>query len=209
VSDTEEWGGALTACSVPNSPTQTKIFRGKDVTLLYSQLKLLFPTVTCAKPRSSRNASIEAFAVCQNYSPPPGFQPARLQDVLDTMARERAAADAEAGDDHGVHSILVPFLACGDLSGCVGGGGGHARTHCTGAHICLNTGSTATRRMRCPSTTRMAHRTCLSRRCSHPSHPPTRRLWSVHGLQLTAARLPFRHEWLRCFAWRPTQRWLP
>lgn len=86
---------------------------------MYSQLKLLFPTVTCAKPQSSRNASIEAFAVCQNYSPPPGFEPSRLRDVMDTMARERAAADETLGAQHDVHSTLVPFLACGDLSGCV------------------------------------------------------------------------------------------
>ena len=106
------------------------------MTLLYSQLKLLFPTVTCAKPRSSRNASIEAFAVCQNYSPPEGFQPARLQDVLDAMSRERAAADVEAGDGHGVHSLLVPFLACGDLSGCVAHHDGRAAAHRT--HILLS-----------------------------------------------------------------------
>ncbi len=31
-----------------------KIFRGKDVTLLYSQLQLFFDDVTVAKPRSSR-----------------------------------------------------------------------------------------------------------------------------------------------------------
>merc|ERR1712130_378437 len=42
-----------------------KIFRGKDVSLLYSQLRLFFPSVTVAKPRSSRNSSIEAFVVCQ------------------------------------------------------------------------------------------------------------------------------------------------
>ncbi|XP_035215380.1 putative tRNA (cytidine(32)/guanosine(34)-2'-O)-methyltransferase, partial [Stegodyphus dumicola] len=35
-----------------------KIFRGKDVTLLFSQLKIFFETVTIAKPRSSRNSSI-------------------------------------------------------------------------------------------------------------------------------------------------------
>nr|VDD34868.1 unnamed protein product [Brassica oleracea] len=35
-----------------------KIFRGKDTSLLYSQLKLFFPTVTFAKPKSSRNSSI-------------------------------------------------------------------------------------------------------------------------------------------------------
>lgn len=36
----------------------SQIFRGKDVTLLYSQLKIFFTGVTCAKPRSSRNSSI-------------------------------------------------------------------------------------------------------------------------------------------------------
>ncbi|KAL4593339.1 putative tRNA (cytidine(32)/guanosine(34)-2'-O)-methyltransferase isoform X2 [Arapaima gigas] len=35
-----------------------QIFRGKDVTLLYSQLKIFFS---------------EAFAVCQNYCPPDGY----------------------------------------------------------------------------------------------------------------------------------------
>ena len=37
-----------------------KVFRGKDIGLLYSQLKLFFPRVTCAKPKSSRNSSIGA-----------------------------------------------------------------------------------------------------------------------------------------------------
>ncbi len=35
-----------------------KIFRGKDVELLYAQLRLFFEKVTCCKPRSSRNSSI-------------------------------------------------------------------------------------------------------------------------------------------------------
>ena len=42
----------------PGGTFVAKIFRGKDVTLLYSQLKLFFPLVTIAKPRSSRNSSI-------------------------------------------------------------------------------------------------------------------------------------------------------
>ena len=46
-----------------------KIFRGKDVTLLFAQLRLFFENVTVAKPKSSRNSSIEAFVVCQNYQP--------------------------------------------------------------------------------------------------------------------------------------------
>ena len=136
--------------------------------------------------------------MCQNYSPPVGFQPARLQDVLDAMSRERAAADVEAGDGHGVHSLLVPFLACGDLSGCVHFmTGGQPRIALT---YSSHTGSTATRRMRCRHTTRMAHLMCHCPQCSHPSAPPTRRLWSGHGLQLTAARLRRRHEGVFCMA---------
>lgn len=38
-----------------------KIFRGKDTTLLYSQLKLFFEFVSIAKPASSRNSSIGEF----------------------------------------------------------------------------------------------------------------------------------------------------
>ena len=50
-----------------------KIFRGKDVSLLFAQLRLFFENVTVAKPKSSRNSSIEAFVVCQNYQPPKGM----------------------------------------------------------------------------------------------------------------------------------------
>ena len=50
-----------------------KIFRGKDVTLLYSQLNVFFDQVSCCKPKSSRNSSIEAFVVCQGFSPSRGL----------------------------------------------------------------------------------------------------------------------------------------
>lgn len=77
-----------------------QIFRGKDISLLYSQLKIFFPEVTCAKPRSSRNSSIgktvsfmpyimsllitlEAFVVCQHYSPPKGYKPTMSNPLLD------------------------------------------------------------------------------------------------------------------------------
>lgn len=60
-----------------------KIFRGKDVSLLYSQLKIFFPIVTICKPRSSRNSSIESFVVCQNYSPPEGYKPTMSNPLLD------------------------------------------------------------------------------------------------------------------------------
>jgi hypothetical protein len=113
-----------------------KVFRGRDVSLLYSQLKIFFPDVTggrvwglrvavppasgqhsgwgpwlegslclllwacahppprspllapaVAKPKSSRNSSIEAFVVCRGYAPPPGFQPAQLRALLQSASR--------------------------------------------------------------------------------------------------------------------------
>eukprot|EP00775_Hariotina_reticulata_P001490 gene1490-1829_t len=59
-----------------------KIFRGKDIDLLYSQLRIFFSEVFCAKPRSSRNSSIEAFVVCRGFCKPPGFKPQALRALL-------------------------------------------------------------------------------------------------------------------------------
>ncbi|XP_031433938.1 putative tRNA (cytidine(32)/guanosine(34)-2'-O)-methyltransferase [Clupea harengus] len=87
-----------------------KIFRGKDVTLLYSQLRIFFSRVTCAKPRSSRNSSIEAFVVCRNYSPPEGYVPNMSNPLLDH------SYDVDFNQLEGPNRIIVPFLACGDLS---------------------------------------------------------------------------------------------
>ncbi|XP_063680040.1 tRNA (cytidine(32)/guanosine(34)-2'-O)-methyltransferase-like [Bolinopsis microptera] len=55
-----------------------KIFRGKDVALLFSQLRIFFEDVKCCKPRSSRNSSIEAFVVCRGYNPPEGYIPSMI-----------------------------------------------------------------------------------------------------------------------------------
>ncbi|KAK6038335.1 hypothetical protein COOONC_24160 [Cooperia oncophora] len=51
------------------------IFRARNATLLYAQLKIFFKEVYCAKPKSSRQSSCEAFVVCRGYSPPEGYQP--------------------------------------------------------------------------------------------------------------------------------------
>jgi tRNA (cytidine32/guanosine34-2'-O)-methyltransferase len=97
-----------------------KIFRGKDIGLLYAQLKLFFKEVTCAKPKSSRNSSIEAFVVCQGYCPPEGFEPGALRRVLEQraggMLREDAGSEM-AGTMKWPNATVVPFVACGDLSG--------------------------------------------------------------------------------------------
>ena len=68
--------------------------------------------VTVAKPCASRNSSIEAFAVCQNYSPPPGYVPNMMNPLLDHKYTDFNQLE-------GVNRVIVPFLACGDLSGAV------------------------------------------------------------------------------------------
>ena len=101
----------------PGGTFVAKVFRGKDVALLNAQLRLFFPQVTCAKPKSSRNSSIEAFVVCQGFAPPDGFDPANLRELLEDRARGYAE-DLEAGRPlEGPNAVMVPFLACGDLSG--------------------------------------------------------------------------------------------
>lgn len=90
-----------------------KIFRGKDVSLLYSQLRLFFKRVTIAKPKSSRNSSIESFVVCEDYSPPAGFLPSMLTPLIDHKYTSPAGGDERAGP----RNLVVPFVACGDLSG--------------------------------------------------------------------------------------------
>eukprot|EP00741_Cyanophora_paradoxa_P007495 tig00001130_g7250.t1 len=94
----------------PGGSFVAKIFRGKDVTLLYSQLKLFFEHVACSKPKSSRNSSIEAFVVCRGYRPPPGYAPTLVSPLLDENYGASGALE-------GAPRVIVPFLACGDLSG--------------------------------------------------------------------------------------------
>lgn len=85
------------------------LFRGRDVSLLYSQLRIFFPTVNIAKPRSSRNSSIEAFVVCQGYSAPDGYIPTMINPLLDHSYTDFNSLE-------GPNRFIVPFLACGDLS---------------------------------------------------------------------------------------------
>ncbi|KAB8346270.1 hypothetical protein FH972_023314 [Carpinus fangiana] len=123
----------------PGGKFVAKIFRGKDVDLLYAQLKIVFEYVTVAKPRSSRASSVEAFIVCENFTPPKGFKPS-LENPLG--AGQRLAQDAgtkstrtnpsrrvredgiteldldsddDSADEH-EHRWIAPFLACGDLA---------------------------------------------------------------------------------------------
>ncbi|GLH08956.1 Putative tRNA (cytidine(32)/guanosine(34)-2'-O)-methyltransferase 2 [Gryllus bimaculatus] len=87
-----------------------KIFRGQNVAIVYDQMKLFFPRVTIAKPSSSRNSSIEAFIVCQKYTPPDGYTPT----IWKSLRLPSGNFDFK-GDE--VNASIIPFLVCGDLTG--------------------------------------------------------------------------------------------
>lgn len=122
----------------PGGKFVAKIFRGKDVDLLYAQMKLVFERVTVAKPRSSRASSIEAFIVCENFRPPKGFKPSldnplgagkklqpenglkRERTLPSRIVREDGITELELGSEEeeegGDMRWIAPFLACGDLT---------------------------------------------------------------------------------------------
>ncbi|RKP17747.1 FtsJ-domain-containing protein [Rozella allomycis CSF55] len=93
----------------PSGTFVAKIFRGKDVNILFAQLRVFFKEVYCAKPRSSRDSSIESFVVCIGYNPPKGYKPVMLDPFLDSTPEFFEQLE-------GVNREVVPFVACGDLS---------------------------------------------------------------------------------------------
>ncbi|KAF0419059.1 FtsJ-domain-containing protein [Gigaspora margarita] len=62
------------------------------------------------KPRSSRNSSIEAFIVCQNYTPPKDYKSTMIDPLLDLSY-------SSGNELLGPNRVIVPFIACGDLNG--------------------------------------------------------------------------------------------
>ena len=50
--------------------------------------------------------------VCQHYTQPKGFQPNDLQQLMSGASHAYFREQAEVGS-----RLIVPFLACGDLSG--------------------------------------------------------------------------------------------
>ncbi|KAI4138052.1 MAG: hypothetical protein L6R39_006987 [Caloplaca ligustica] len=125
----------------PRGTFVAKIFRGKDVDLLFAQLRCFFAEVSVAKPRSSRASSLEAFVVCRGFVGPEEAE-RRQKGVggkVGAASREESDGKAEGqGDwvdgqrrterDDGVTVLefkedeeddvrwIAPFVACGDLS---------------------------------------------------------------------------------------------
>lgn len=53
----------------------TKMFRGPNTPFLVAKSELFFDQVRVVKPKSSRNASMESFLVCQGFRVPEGYVP--------------------------------------------------------------------------------------------------------------------------------------
>lgn len=109
----------------PGGKFVAKIFRGRDVDLIYAQLKTVFERVSVAKPRSSRASSLEAFVVCEGFMPPVNdgtsegaLRAAASMDnpVFGGAAKSGAAAPLMETEETGELRWIAPFIACGDLS---------------------------------------------------------------------------------------------
>jgi len=123
-----------THCLEDGGTFVAKIFRGRDVSLLYTQLRIIFDTVSVAKPTSSRNSSIEAFVVCQHFkggvyrdlpleggfgdgSGSGGLKKTKELEVDETDENDERLIYLDGSTKR--HRSIVPFIACGDLSNYV------------------------------------------------------------------------------------------
>lgn len=112
----------LTTCLLkPGGTFVAKIFRGRDIDLLYAQLSYLFEKVVCAKPRSSRGTSLEAFIVCIGYKPRAGWTPKlelnkSAEEFFEgaSIGRAENLKFFELPDPE--ERLIANFIACGDLS---------------------------------------------------------------------------------------------
>jgi tRNA (cytidine32/guanosine34-2'-O)-methyltransferase len=122
----------------PGGKFVAKIFRGKDVDLIYSQMRCFFERVHCAKPRSSRASSLEAFIVCEGFALPPGYKLDSAKPIGPSTKVPKKEAEVSTGEpfvdgqrrttradgitvlefeeDEADIRWIAPFIACGDLS---------------------------------------------------------------------------------------------
>lgn len=95
----------------------SKIFRGKDVSLLYNQMGIFFETVHVTKPKSSRNSSIESFVVGQGFKMPTSDTSKYANDMLLYAGDVYGQGIQKHNMQLGLNRVIVPFMACGDLNG--------------------------------------------------------------------------------------------
>ncbi|KAF8105112.1 hypothetical protein N665_0163s0082 [Sinapis alba] len=59
----------------------------------------------------------EAFAVCENYSPPERFHPRDLYRLLENVGSPSGGSHLDCSSGWQPNKVYIPFLACGDLIG--------------------------------------------------------------------------------------------
>jgi tRNA (cytidine32/guanosine34-2'-O)-methyltransferase len=85
----------------PGGNFVAKVFRGENIELLIAKLRIFFHDgVFVAKPKSSRNSSIECFIIGKGFQLPDGYTPELSPDFC------RLSTD----------SSVTQFISCGDLS---------------------------------------------------------------------------------------------
>lgn len=100
----------------PGGTMVAKVFRGRDVHILYAQLKYFFSKVTCAKPRCCRNSSIEVFVVCQGFFLPEGFKICEFEAIM-ASCETNLSIDGDCGRLGGSMETVIPFVSCNDKEG--------------------------------------------------------------------------------------------
>ena len=92
----------LAACVLrPGGTFVAKIFRGRDVGVLFVKLRCVFDRVTVAKPRSSRASSVEAFVVCEGFRGWARTADADVSGGAETTVRVGGKTMAERGEQGG------------------------------------------------------------------------------------------------------------
>lgn len=77
----------------------TKMFRGPNTPFLVAKSEVFFNEVRVVKPKSSRNASMESFLLCQGFRLPPGYVP-RFPDAAaspHTVENEEEGKESSGG----------------------------------------------------------------------------------------------------------------
>jgi tRNA (cytidine32/guanosine34-2'-O)-methyltransferase len=91
----------------PGGTFVAKVFRGDNIGLLMAKLRVFFgDEVWVAKPKSSRNSSIECFIVGKGFSLPDGYKPCLSPDFC----------LLPQPDPQNTQDSIARFLSCGDLN---------------------------------------------------------------------------------------------
>jgi len=95
-----------------------KIFRGKDIHLLLKQIRMIFSEVYCAKPKASRNSSLEAFVVAKGFVgvAKVGLAKEELNswDLISTLNHLKTFEEEYEGTVEDNLEEMIPFVACGE-----------------------------------------------------------------------------------------------